>query len=179
MVRTILAVAAVAVSFAISPSPVATQARSDSATSARIGRLASTRPEGGVGQVSSSIREGRQNMADFNRKIAAARQRYFALIPDKPGVEEAGAAFFSLLQAKDIGLMSEQIMLDVTKSLLGNVSRGPKVAEIVGGKSRWDGGLAPVLRPAFDAWMRQATAGQNEAPRPDIQGCGLPAGLHP
>lgn len=145
--------------------PVGVRAQSLNLPAGSIGSgTVGDRADEGLGQVMSGIREGRQNMADFNQKVAAARARYFALVPDKPGVEEAGAEFYALLQAKDIGLISEQIMVDIQKSLLGNLSNASEMAEIVGGKSRWDGGLAPVLRPAFDTWMRSATARQNESP---------------
>lgn len=118
----------------------------------------------GLGQAASAIYEGRAQMASFNKQIADARFRYFSLLPDKPGLEKAGAEFYNLLREKDAGLLTEQLVMDIQKSMFGDAGNVATIAKLVGGEDRWDKGLAPVTREAFDVWMRASTAGLEKNP---------------
>lgn len=59
----------------------------------------------GMGKALGGMQQLREASARFNEEIAAAREEYWELFPDKPGFEEAQAEFGRLLFTKDLTLM--------------------------------------------------------------------------
>jgi len=72
----------------------------------------------------------------FNVEIAAARARFWATYPDKPGAKEAQKQFFDLLHDKDV--------FYVTSSLTNRMSTGGDPGDAL------DGGIRSTARPEFD-----------------------------
>jgi hypothetical protein len=92
---------------------------------------------------------------EFNQKIAAARARYFATYPDKPGAAEAKKTFMGLLQAKDVWylqltLLSEGINLPGRRDTVINFF------DFLAGGQQIDGGIRSSAKDEFNYWVLMA-----------------------
>jgi hypothetical protein len=101
---------------------------------------------GQVGQLLADIRDGRILVNAFNAEVARARQQFWALYPDGPGIEEAEARFAELLWQKDLHFLHQSVVRlgiegsdafqRVAAALIGEIDDGiPRLARIEFG--RW------------------------------------------
>ena len=83
-----------------------------------------------------------QTTADNSADIADARQKFWALYPDKPGFAEAQQRFSDLLFGKDLTYLVEP----------------PAMLAVVGlGQNQLDGGIPQEAKPAFSYWVKSVS----------------------
>ena len=99
----------------------------------------------------NSAAEYQNQIADFNRDIAAARAEFWRQYPNGPHIRAATKRFLDLLLAKDIGLMNQT----VSSGKLAGGSRAQLNAmdflNAIGGKI--DDGIRPMAGSQFYNWV--------------------------
>lgn len=109
-----------------------------------------------LGKAAESFAAAKQNFAEFDREIQAARKDYWATYPDRPGFAQAEAAFAQKLYAKDLSYLNLARVDgrcqggDLTRY---NTSVGT-LMKLAGGEV--DGGLAGGAASAFCTWVNAA-----------------------
>lgn len=94
----------------------------------------------------ANARDEMQRQIDaFNTEITAARAKFWATYPDKPGAPEAQKRFFDLLYDKD--------QFYVTSALSNRMSTGGDPGDSL------DGGIRSTARPEFDDFIAAARPG--------------------
>jgi hypothetical protein len=91
--------------------------------------------------------ELRRQIEAFNVEIAAARAKFWATYPDKPGAKEAQKKFFDLLYDKD--------EFYVTSSLTNQMSTGGDPGDAL------DGGIRSTAQPEFDDLIKACHIGMD------------------
>lgn len=97
-----------------------------------------------VAHLADEMREGREVRADFESRIQAARERYWATYPNGEGFAAAEQEFRRLLLAKDLMYLNMQSVLGFDKA---------KVLQSVAFGGDIDGGIPKGASRRFSAWV--------------------------
>ncbi|HEY4089570.1 MAG TPA: hypothetical protein VGM43_26770, partial [Bryobacteraceae bacterium] len=109
-------------------------------------------------------------VAQQSVKIEAARERYFALWPNRPGIEQAEADFMRALREKDTYYLS---LSSSTAMNLFMVKAGNALAMLGGDTSlndlnkipdNMDGGIRPYAKPLFARWIAAMRRAEDKRP---------------
>lgn len=105
-----------------------------------------------------------------NAKIEAARKRYYALWPDRPGIDQAERDFVRALRQKD----AYYLALATSKTMnLVFVKAGNALAALGGDTSlrdldkvpdNMDGGIRPYAKPLFARWVAAMRRAEDKKP---------------
>ncbi len=99
---------------------------------------------------------------DFNTEITAARKRFWALYPNKPGFAKAKSELAQLLFWKDyIFMVGPMVEGTRDRNILG-------IFDMLSGGTKIDGGIPEVNRPAFDRWVFAVRRGMGARRDSDI-----------
>jgi hypothetical protein len=92
---------------------------------------------------------------DFTAQIAAARAKFWATYPNKPGFQQAAANFAALLNDKDLYYLNTFVSVERLNRPASLDAISPENAmDIVSGGVKVDGGIRDQARPAMQAWSR-------------------------
>ncbi len=106
-----------------------------------------------IEHVGQEIAALRGDIAQQSARIAAARRRFWATYPDKPGAAAARDEFGKMMYDKD----AYYVWIAVTNAL-----GGAKGADLIGGKM--DGGISQSASPEFDDWTKAILANMGGDP---------------
>ncbi len=99
--------------------------------------------------------EGARVKAEFNRDITAARAKFWATYPDKPGFEAARDKFVEMLRTKDMYFLILRSMAAIGNSAGGakvNTADYSKLGDLYVGGTPLDNGISRPSDPEFTDW---------------------------
>ena len=108
--------------------------------------------------------------AQDNAKIEAARKRYYALWPDRPGIDQAERDFLRAMRQKD----AYYLALATSKAMNLVFVKAGKALAVLGGDTslrdldkvpdNMDGGIRPYAKPLFARWVAAMRRAEDKKP---------------